>query len=83
MAQRYVPPQEDIRMALESRGIDYGIWKALVKLRPEHEESLNQCYAPHNRRRKFDADLHRCGVKLRLNSYCQELLKQHPNLKLK
>ncbi len=81
MAQQYIPPQDDVRIALESRGIDYGIWKALAKLRPELDVALNECYAPHNRRRKFDADLHRCGVKLRLDSYCQKLLQQYPDLR--
>ena len=69
-----------IRRDLESRGIDYFAWKDIADKHPVWREKLMSCYARKQYKQKFNEYLHQCGVKLRLNTYCEEILAAYPHL---
>lgn len=76
-----MPSLNIVQTDLEARGVDYQEWKALARTNNKLHAKLSQCYAKHNfGHRHFDEELHKVGVRLRLNSYCKWLLQEYPQL---
>ena len=77
-----MPPNNVIAEDLESRGIDADKWRALTEQNQKLKRLITQCYAQHNYgHRHFDEQLHKVGVKLRLDSHCKWLLEEYPELR--
>jgi hypothetical protein len=76
-----MPPNNVIAEDLELRGIDAAKWRALTEKNQKLKRLITQCYAKHNYgHRHFDEQLHKAGVKLRLDSHCKWLLEEYPEL---
>ena len=78
--EKALPPCNVIQEDLESRGIDFVKWSELARKDQELPQKLSECYARHNYGRRFHEELHKHGVKLRLDRYCEWLLKECPRL---
>lgn len=76
-----LPPRNVMQEDLESRGIDFAKWSELARKDQKLPQKLSECYARHNHGRRFDEQLHQCGVKLRLDRYRQWLLQKYPELR--
>lgn len=78
-----LPPHVVVQQDLETRGVDFQKWYQAAQEDTELPRLLSQCYSRHNYgHRRFDEQLHRTGVRLRLNSHCEWLLQQHPELQI-
>lgn len=76
-----LPPQNVVQEDLESSGIDFEKWFTAAQSSDMLVQKLLACYARHYGKRKFDQYLHECGVRLRLNSYCEWLQESYPELR--
>ena len=72
--------RNDITKDLEERGVNAAKWWESAEEKNLLQKCLN-CYAKHYGRGKFDEHLHKCGIRLRMNSYCEWLLQEYPELK--
>jgi hypothetical protein len=79
-----LPSHTEVEHDLTSRDINYHRWKELANREEVLLRELCQCYAKHNYgHRRFDEQLHRTGVRLRLDAYCAHLLNEYPQLQNK
>ena len=74
---------EKMREDLEMRNINYQKWIELTQDKKFLVHKLKQCYMRHNSKRAFNEELHRCGVKLRVDKFCRALLAEYPDLENK
>lgn len=75
-----MPSYDVMKADLESRGVEFAKWSELAKHNPHLLRKLQQCYTQHNWRRRFDAELHQYGLRLRLNFYCAWVLQEYPEM---
>lgn len=76
-----LPKKEQINKDLEDRNINAEKWWKEVERDNSLLEKFANCYSKIFTRGKFDEQLYRCGVNLRLNSYCEWLEEKYPELR--
>lgn len=76
-----MPPRNVITEDLELRGVNTEKWWNIAEEKHLMQKCIN-CYSRCYGRNRFDEHLHQCGVRLRMNAYCEWLLQEYPELRL-